>query len=602
METIKLYYPLAEPALLATMFDKALEKQQGEQVEFVKDAIMDLLRSLIPHIEASRIEVLYRETMARVVSKEHKEQKKAYRLLEELCRAPSAACSQFLASSLPELRSSLLSSLSAAAPSSQAPRLRCLSSILAQLAAPSEEFALALVPEAILSLRAANSKARKAAFTLLVGVGEALQRWSVDGDTDAVITRYMAAMLAGLAGNPNLIHCTVLAVSRVYFQFRDLFPDQLTEQVLQNVLLLLGSSSREVAGAALSFVKVFVTATPLLSASRFVPGIVAALVAMPEDCRRHYRVKTKFLLERLVRKFGWDFVSSLVPREDAKMHKRLKNMRKEMARRARTVSEDSAGDEEDFTGAKKQKTMEEILADSSDDEDMEEEPKAKTKNKKAPKTWIKEDGDEVVDLLSSTASQAVSSTNPKAAKSVAENPKKKKPAFEVNSEGKLVINDDSSDEEGGGPKRSARAMANMLEESDDEEETFDSMASGKRRKVGSEVGSTKSAMSAKSAGSSKSAKSRYEPSGSGIHRRLGKEEQGSGTEYRAKSGKGDVKKKGKHDPYAYIPMSHKALNKRKQMKAKGQFSSVLSAAKKGAKKGHKSKVKEVKSLMKKMKV
>ena len=48
---------------------------------------------------------------------------------------------------------------------------------------------------------------------------------------DSVISRYMAAMLAGLAGNPNLIHCTVLAVSRVYFQFRDLFPDHLTEQV-----------------------------------------------------------------------------------------------------------------------------------------------------------------------------------------------------------------------------------------------------------------------------------------------------------------------------------------------------------------------------------
>merc|ERR1712156_981529 len=245
-----------------------------------------------------------------------------------------------------------------------------------------------------------------------------------------------------------------------------IFPEPLTEQVLTNVLLLLSSSSREVAGAALSFIKVFITSTPLLMSSKFVPRIVEALVNMPEDCRRHYRVKTKFLLERLCRKFGWDFVSSLVPQSDITLHKRLKNMRKEMAKRARTVSEDSAGDEDDFSmSTKKQKTMEEILADSSDEEDDMEESKQVSKkgkkNKKSSQTWIKEGGEEVVDLLSPTASQAVSSSNPKAAKSVAEKSTKKE-AFKINSDGKLIINDDDSDDEGKGPKRSARAMANML--------------------------------------------------------------------------------------------------------------------------------------------
>merc|ERR1719504_83924 len=112
-------------------------------------------------------------------------------------------------------------------------------------------------------------------------------------------------------------------------------------------------------------------------ASKFVPRIVDALVVMPDDCRRHFRVKTKFLLERLCRKFGWDFVSSLVPQSDVTLHKRLKNMRKEMAKRARTVSEDSGGDEDDvYASNKKQKTMEEIAKrartvseDSGGDED-----------------------------------------------------------------------------------------------------------------------------------------------------------------------------------------------------------------------------------------
>ncbi len=67
-------------------------------------------------------------------------------------------------------------------------------------------------------------------------------------------------------------------------------------------------------------------------------------------------------------------------------------------------------------------------------------------------------------------------------------------------------------------------------------------------------------------------------------------------------GRGDVKKKGKPDPYAYIPITHKTLNKRKASKSKSVFANVVKAAKKGASKGSKYKVKEVKKLMEGMKM
>ena len=83
---------------------------------------------MIPHIETSRIEILYKETMSRVESKDQKEQKKSYRLLEELCRGPSPAVRTFLTGALPELRSNLLSSLSATSPSSQVETWKKISS------------------------------------------------------------------------------------------------------------------------------------------------------------------------------------------------------------------------------------------------------------------------------------------------------------------------------------------------------------------------------------------------------------------------------------------------------------------------------------------
>jgi len=599
LETIKLYFQISDNDLLSTMFDRALEKFRTEPLQFTKDAVLDLLRSMLPYIEESRISVLYQETLSRVNSKDHKEQKKAYRVLEELCKCTSSACQKFLLSTLPSLQAQLLSSLSSASPSSQAPRLRCLISIISTLEQPNVEFALSVIPEAVLSIRAVNSKARAAAFSLLIVVGEALQRWTTPSTSqDSIVRRYMAALLAGLAGNPGLIHCTVLAVSRIYFQFRDLFPEDLTDQILNNILMLMSSSSREVAGAALSFVKVFVTSTPILSSTKYVASVVKALVEMPEDCKRHFRVKTKFLLERLVRKFGWDYISSLVPKSELKMHKRLKNMRKELARRARRVSEDSGPDEEDFGISKsRQKTMDEILADSSDEEDLFEDNVQTTKGKdkkkkKTSQTWIQEGADGIVDLLAPSAAQAVSSTNPKTPKSDAEKAKKSSNGFKINSDGKFVITENDSEEET--KKRPSHGF-----DDDSDEETFESLVSNKKRKIGSEAGSVKSGKSAMSGVSGKSSFSKYTTGGSGIHRDLKSD---PGGEYRSKKGRGDIKKAGKHDPYAYIPLTHKSLNKRKLAKAKGQFSSVINAAKKGASKGNKTRVKDVKHLMKKMKV
>ena len=46
--------------------------------------------------------------------------------------------------------------------------------------------------------------------------------------------------------------------------------------------------------------------------------------------------------------------------------------------------------------------------------------------------------------------------------------------------------------------------------------------------------------------------------------------------------RGDVKKVGKPDPYAYLPLMRQKLNRRKQAKLAGQFSGFMKKAKKGS--------------------
>lgn len=77
--------------------------------------------------------------------------------------------------------------------------------------------------------------------------------------------------------------------------------------------------------------------------------------------------------------------------------------------------------------------------------------------------------------------------------------------------------------------------------------------------------------------SGKTSASRYTTGGKGIHRPVGASDamstksgysaksgksQYGGSEYSTKKAKGDMKKKGKLDPYAYIPLSRNTLNKR----------------------------------------
>lgn len=608
LETAKLYLKISTPDLVSVMFDRALAKfQTTDSDKFTRDAIMDLLRAFLPYLDTSRIGQLYMECLGRVGSADHKEQKKSYRMLEDLCKCESPESKKFLSESLSQLQSTLLENLSKSSPSSQAPRLRCLVSIVRQLETPNQKFVLSVIPEAVLSIRAVNTKARDAAYMLLVVVGEALQRWSEGGDMDAVYKLYVQTVMAGLAGNPGLINCTLLAITRIYFQFRDIFPEDLADLVLDNVLLLLSSPSREVAGAALSFVKVFITTCPVIKSARHVPSIVKSLCAMPESCKRAFRTKSKYLMERLVRKFSWEFISTLVPKSDTMTHKRLRNLKKELNRKARNVEEGSdvgSGDDE-WKARGRQRTMEEILADSSDDEMEEDGHRGKEKKKKSKTsgTWISEGGEGIVDLLSPGAAQAVTSTHPKAGKTVGEDNKKKSSDFEIGADGKLIINE-SDDED---PRDRKRKSKNSMEEDDDEEEeeTFEKLVSGKKRKHDrSETASQTSRMSgvSKATGATSFSHTSYKKGGSGIHR----DTQAPGSEYRSKKARGDVKRKGKPDPYAYVPLSHGSLNKRKASKSAGEWSGLVNAARKGAKSGSKSRgkkqIKDVKKLMKNMKV
>ena len=68
-------------------------------------------------------------------------------------------------------------------------------------------------------MKAQAERARNAAYALLVELGHIMVRWA-DGDAEQGIEDYLHMLLAGLHGSPQLMSCTVLAISRVVYELR----------------------------------------------------------------------------------------------------------------------------------------------------------------------------------------------------------------------------------------------------------------------------------------------------------------------------------------------------------------------------------------------
>lgn len=67
---------------------------------------------------------------------------------------------------------------------------------------------------------------------------------------------------------------------------------------------------------------------------------------MTEDCKRHFRLKVRDVLDRLLRKYGYETIQPLVPKDDNIMQKRLKNLKRINAKK-KAPKDEAENDEED---------------------------------------------------------------------------------------------------------------------------------------------------------------------------------------------------------------------------------------------------------------
>lgn len=439
-----------------TQADKQKQKQSSASMPPTSHTLMDLIITLSIYLPRPTFPTLF--SLAALILPEISDpqlQKKAYKLLPRL--ATSIAGTLALQDRNSELQTLLLSTSSTVSAPARRDRLTAISVVIEHLPQTNLHFIPSVLSEVVISAKEVNEKARTAAFDLLVLMAN---KMSVGGQIDQSQIPHMAAdaptatasleefftmVSAGLVGStPHMVSASITALTRILYEFAAQLPHAVIEDLVQTMDLFLTSSNREIVRSVLGFVKVAIISLPESIVKPKLETLVPGLMSWSREHKAQFRAKVKHILERAIRRFGFEAIEKHCPEDDKKF---INNIRKTKERRKRHKA---AGDAEDTTEqperrSKFESEYDEALygSDSSSNSGKDSEVEPDTYSK-GGQTYITEDADEPLDLLDRRSLANISSRKPQAVKQVPGKQRKNK----TDLDGKLIFNDvDGEDED-----------------------------------------------------------------------------------------------------------------------------------------------------------
>ncbi|XP_053679622.1 RRP12-like protein [Anopheles nili] len=636
-ETIQAYLSITPKPVLDELFNVALQElQEKAPGTFIYDTLFDIVEQLALYQSKEKLIEIYQkyitvilkqdkkqETVAKKSTNLRRQMKKAFKLLHEILASENEGCVAFVEAKLGNIEKLLLGTMHLSYDGIQAPRLTCLRMLLEKESniLLNGKLVTRAVPEAVATYHLETVKKENIAVELLEKIGDLF-------DNQEKINDLINLIIAGFVGDSQLITNTIWVLRDVLEKFTGSLSIDSLKFMLEQVLTFLVGKARQEVNAALHFVYHYIKVLPIPLVTNYLSLIVKALSMMVPDTKRHCRLVLGYIWKKLCKRFGATEVIQLVPGNDENTHKRLKKIRKDIARAKRNKQErggkegvaddDDEAEELEFAShlQKKSLTIEDILQDSDSDSGVEDEKSTREKKRKRVDTFIKESEENIVDLADLDAIGKITTNEPKEEGSSADRSNTGKVAkntnrgFKTAPDGRLIIEDiedySDSDED---PDEAVGYEDKTKKRIYDEDDSDDSQAEPDYAPNADDDGPTSrkrkaiDALSARSGMSGTS--SRYVAGGKGIHRptaasvksgyssktnRTAKSAKSTGSEYRSEKASGDMLKMGKHEPYAYVPLSRNSLNRRKRAKNAGQFKSIVKGARKGAAAGSKNRL------------
>lgn len=156
--------------------------------------------------------------------------------------------------------------------------------------------------------------------------------------------------MAGFGGDSVLMTNTIQVLRIIVQNFTGNLTLTTLTYILERVLEFVVCKSRPEAEASIAFLMVFLKILPAPYIANHLPSVVKSLSAMVPDTKRFCRMHIGYIYRRLCKRFTAEEIIKLVPGNDEITHKKLKNIRKELARqkRQKAANENTESDDEDF--------------------------------------------------------------------------------------------------------------------------------------------------------------------------------------------------------------------------------------------------------------
>jgi len=599
---------------------------------------MDLVFALVSGLDDQGLEMVYKIARPACMEKESVIQKRAYKLLNELCEAQDGKWLEVHADEVEEL---LVSGVDSCLPSARRYRLKVIGRLLPALQERDAEAdaeqggdgteniagagsLTVLLSELILATKEANARTRTLAYQLLISIPRSIERKNAEkarggsrsgsagvaawlGTRDdqedddahmeteqmgAGVRRFFLTVLAGIVGSsPTMQSATIMALARLLYEFSSALVSTVPE-LLPAVCALLEGKSREVVKSCLGFVKVVAVRLPQQELAAELPRLIPALLHWSEDSKNRFKLKVRVVLERMCKRCGYDMVEANVPREHAAL---IAHIKREETRLEKKKKSSVAGSEHGAKSTRTARRSEWRDGDIFSDDELDDSDGRTRRSGRGGR-----DGGSFA-----PASRRGGGEGPRSAAEAAAKRATGGARLPAAGDTPLDLLDDSAmrrsmlpqgerrrvkfedEDEDGAYKTGADGKLMIFEESEGakrrREEAEEDGSEGGRSRYTSRTGKSRGGASARTYATGKSARTSGTHNSRGVKRQRTTHERHSADLYKAK-GKttGDVySKKTKLEPYAYWPLDPKLLNRRnsKKVAARAQLGGVVKSAK-----------------------
>lgn len=447
LETLDVYLGLITGEEISQLFDQIssilFENLQSGKIDTCV-IMLDVISVIVPHLDTNGFKIFYNIFSSLAPRpNDHALQKKVYGAFARLQNTESGkALLQSQAASIADQLIELSPTVSTPA---RRTRMESLETVLQLLDSKDLYFIPATLSEVMLCTKDVNEKTRDAAYSVLVLMGERCKEGGIidhdklsfmddDNKVEATLDEFLTMIMAGLLGStPHMISASIQALSYVFHHFHDDIDEQKANEIVETVWMFLGNSNREIVNSVLGFVKVCIIALPAEVLRPHVKSLIENLLEWNKEHSHHFKSKIRHLIERLIRKFGYEYIKEVFPEEHLK---HLQNIQKSKLRSKRKKNNaEGSGHERQF-----EDELDEALYNSSDSED-DAGPSVKDKKEKKGAQYILDD-DDPLDLMDVSAMSRISSSKPQQQKK-----RELRHKFKENKEGKIVIRDEDDNGE-----------------------------------------------------------------------------------------------------------------------------------------------------------